>query len=236
MLVLLSFALVLAATVLLVIGLLIDDGLTLIYLSIACSAAAAVVLVVAVRRSKPAADVPLAPVAETPVTESRAGPATEEEARQEAIFPIADYDELTAGQILPLLPQLYPHEIGVVEAREQSTKARPEILDRLAELRADEPTAVPATAVPADSARDDEDEWFPIDDYESLTVAKIRPLLRELDREELIIVRDRELSLGQRRTVLADIDRRLASSAPAETAAPADEWATPAEDAADRSQ
>ena len=56
MLVLLSFALVLVATVLLVLGLLNDDGLTLIYLSIASSVAAAVVLLVALRLNKPRAD------------------------------------------------------------------------------------------------------------------------------------------------------------------------------------
>jgi hypothetical protein len=48
-LVLVSFALVLLATVLLVLGLL-NDELTLIYLSIACSAGAAIVLIVALRR------------------------------------------------------------------------------------------------------------------------------------------------------------------------------------------
>ncbi len=82
---------------------------------------------------------------------------------------------------------------------------------------------------------DGEDGWFPIDDYESLTVAEIRPLLRELDREELILVRDRELASAQRRTVLTDIDRRLASSGPVEEAAPAEEVASPTEDAADES-
>ena len=53
MLVLLSFGLVLVATVLLVLGLLVDSGLSLIYGSIALSVIAAVVLFVAVRVSKP---------------------------------------------------------------------------------------------------------------------------------------------------------------------------------------
>jgi hypothetical protein len=55
-LVLLSFALVLVATVLLVLGLLNDDGLTLIYISIASSVAAAVVLMLALRLNKPKAE------------------------------------------------------------------------------------------------------------------------------------------------------------------------------------
>jgi hypothetical protein len=54
---------------------------------------------------------------------------------QEIDFPIADYDDLTASQLLPLLPQLYADEIEVVEARERATHARPELLERLAELR-----------------------------------------------------------------------------------------------------
>ena len=53
MLVLLSFGLVLVATVLLVLGLLVGDGLELIYVSIGLSALAAIVLIVAVRVSKP---------------------------------------------------------------------------------------------------------------------------------------------------------------------------------------
>jgi hypothetical protein len=60
-LVLLSFALVLVATVLLVLGLLNDGGLTLIYISIACSAAAAIVLIAAVRLAKPREDTAAAP-------------------------------------------------------------------------------------------------------------------------------------------------------------------------------
>ena len=56
MLVLLSFALVLVATVLLVLGLLNDSGLALIYISIASSVAAAVVLLIALRLNKPRAE------------------------------------------------------------------------------------------------------------------------------------------------------------------------------------
>jgi hypothetical protein len=200
---LLSFALVLAATVLLVLGLLNDDGLTLIYASMACSGAAAVVLFLGLRRRQAIAEVQLAPAALA--TDAAPAPAATPVAAAALIFPIADYDDLTAGQILPLLPQLYTDEIGVVEVRERATKARPEILDRLAELRGDPPVVAPP-------ARGGEDDWFPIEDYESLTVAQIRPLLRELDGEELILVRDREMALGQRRTLLADIDRRLAKS------------------------
>jgi hypothetical protein len=53
MLVLLSFALVLVATALLVLGLLTSGGLALIYLSIGLSVASAILLIVAVRMARP---------------------------------------------------------------------------------------------------------------------------------------------------------------------------------------
>jgi hypothetical protein len=287
-LVLLSFALVLVATVLLVLGLLNDGGLTLIYISIACSAAAAIVLIAAVRMAKPredAADAPApllepepeqalvpagvgataersaptavapAPVAPVPTIEPAPAPAPEPEPEvwsaadqdewsadddwaegDELEFPIADYDDLTAAQILPLLPQLYADEIDVVEERERATKSRPEILDRLAELRvamADEepgadplaghvdPPAAPVPAEPeavdvwgpgadeADEAPSDGPAVFPIADYDDLTVSELRPLLNELDDLELEMVRERELAGRARATIVDDINRRL---------------------------
>ena len=259
MLVLLSFALVLVATVLLVLGLLNDDGLTLIYISIASSVAAAVVLVVALRLNKPRADqraveptpipepelVPVGAVATPDVTtsavaspepsewlasEQEAWPSTEPSADtweegDEVEFPIADYDTLTVGQILPLLPQLYTDEIDVVEERERLTKARPQVLAKLAELRGVSASAVAADPLASYSEApattwDDEDDWFPIEDYESLSAAQIRPLLPELDAEELALVRTRELSLGRRRSLLDEIDRQLGVS-PAVKPAPA---------------
>jgi hypothetical protein len=52
-LVLISFGLVLVATVLLVLGLVQDSGLTLIYVSIGCSLLAGIILVVATRVNRP---------------------------------------------------------------------------------------------------------------------------------------------------------------------------------------
>lgn len=269
MLVLLSFGLVLVATVLLVLGLLSDDGLQLIYLSIASSVAAAVVLVVALKLNKPreqaraTAPAPLPDLepepqpqpamagATTSTSASRssdewlaadqhtwsAGDADDWQEGDEVEFPIADYDTLSSSQILPLLPQLYADEIPVVEQRERSTKARPEILDKLAELQGAEaePTALaPATPVtddplasytesaPTASATWGDDDWFPIEDYESLSAAQIRPLLPELDAEELVMVRDKESALGRRRSLLDEIDRLLApGSAPSVARPPA---------------
>ena len=246
MLVLLSFVLVLVATVLLVLGLLGDDGLTLIYLSIASSVAAAAVLVVALRSNKPkAADILAASTALPVLTHETVEPATDDATEiapaadadawlasdqaewsdsaaavdvdeldegEEVDFPIADYDTLTVGQILPLLPQLYADEIDVVEERERLTKARPQVLAKLAELRdapsVSDPLASYTEATSASDDWDDED-WFPIEDYEVLSAAQILPLLPELDDEELMMVRTRELSLGRRRSLLDEIDRAL---------------------------
>src|SRR5439155_16403092 len=99
-------------------------------------------------------------------------------------FPIADYDELTVDEILPLLPQLYTDELDVVEAREAAGQNRPAIVDELRRLRAAAGGAAPA-------AGEDED-YFPIEDYDDLSVTEIVELLGELDNEELAMVRTYE--------------------------------------------
>jgi len=246
-LVLLSFALVLVATVLLVLGLL-SDGLGLIYVSIASSVAAAVVLVVALRLNKgrggeeaaapalgqPEQEPKPVPAAVAPQAATTSGTdwlAEERDAssdeggwdsEDEVDFPIADYDSLSIAQILPLLPQLYSDEIDVVEEREQSTKARPKILAKLAELRDASASADPLASYTEETAEvgdwDDED-WFPIEDYESLPAAQVLALLPELDDEELSLVRTRELSLSRRRSLLDEIDRMLGAPAAKKAAA-----------------
>ena len=191
MLVLISFGLVLVATVLLVLGLVADSGLGLIYVSIACSLAAGVILVVATRVNRPRPEAvatgpaPLLPpeppaedevavveeVAVDDVADADFAPATAPVAAvavasaDDELFPIADYDDLSLGEILPLLPKLYADELDVVEARENAGKSRRQILSRLAELRdsmqgapddltaeewaAQQPPPVPAAAAPA---------------------------------------------------------------------------------------
>ena len=160
MLVLISFGLVLVATVLLVLGLVADSGLGLIYVSIACSLAAGIILVVATRVNRPRAETvstgpaplppPEAPVMTRPAPPAPApmvdaapadedfAPATQAVATTviDDMFPIADYDDLTVGEIVPLLPKLYADEIDVVAEREEQGKARRQILARLEELAA----------------------------------------------------------------------------------------------------
>lgn len=273
MLVLVSFGLVLLATILLVVGLLNDDGLTLIYLSIAASATAAVVLYVAFRRARPKkdADAASAPaplsedIAPTPIDDTTAvaavvapeappvaapepdpAPVAAAESSDDewmadadweddevVDFPIADYDELTVGEIMPLLPQLYSDELDDVIAREQAGKNRSTIIARLEELKeigtdadaaeqaaaseveaapAPVPAPAPAPAPAAELVDDDDDDYddgyfFPIADYDDLSVSQITPLLSQLEDDELDEVRERELSGAGRKTILTEIDR-----------------------------
>jgi hypothetical protein len=286
-LVLLSFVLVLVATVLLVLGLLVTDGLTLIYLSIGMSALAAVLLVVAVRVSKPSSSGPAVPApldpepesGDEPTREQTAGAATTAAAASggdwlasedewsgsdappgddSVEFPIADYDELTLDEVMPLLPQLYSDELEVVADRERTTRNRPEVLDRLAALaetgtdadRAEELEAIGAaepvtTGVPAAA---DSTGYQPMAGYDTMAVSAIIGSLGTLSDSELDDLRAYEVRTKNRRTVLAAIDRRTgagdlaaapataaaaatASSAAVKKAAPAKKPAAPAKKA-----
>jgi hypothetical protein len=240
-LVLLSFVLVLVATVLLVLGLLVTDGLTLIYVSIALSALAAILLVVAVRVSKPAAGGPAAPralepeaepeqelvavgtgaeVAETEPAPAPAGSwlasddqwvATDDgwSGDEELEFPIADYDDLTIDEVVPLLPQLYSDELEVVAARERNGMNRRPILDRLAELQE---TGTDADREPEPDAVQGSSS-FPIPGYDTMAVSVIVGSLAGLSDGELDSVRAHEIRTKNRRTVLAAIDRRTGADA-----------------------
>ncbi|MDP9451871.1 MAG: hypothetical protein M3P97_00430, partial [Actinomycetota bacterium] len=183
---------------------------------------------------------------ESAEAEPMPAPAAEDEAAweepggaqpEEEFFPIADYDDLTVGEILPLLPELYPDELDVVEERERSTKGRAVVLARLAELREESAEAEPMPAPaaedegewevpdegwaprPTDVAVEDtvgaepvgepEEEFFPIAGYDELRVPEIRSVLPQLTEDELEQVRAREVQGANRVSVLAAIDREL---------------------------
>ena len=153
--VLVSFLLVLAAAVTLVIGLL-NSGLGLIYVSIGCSVAAGIVLALAVVRSRPeraaapavgserlrALEEEEAPtVTVVPTRGGRRGAAEVEEDEEvaasadgESVFPIADYDDLKVGEIVSLLPELDQDELEMVRDREEAGKNRSTILTRVENL------------------------------------------------------------------------------------------------------
>jgi hypothetical protein len=153
---LVSFLLVIVATVFLLSGLFLTDSLGLIFVSIACSALAGIVLVLAVMKSKPRPSATPAgegegemPATVGAVDESAAGrqaPARRPESRD---FPIEDYDSLEVVEVLPLLGDLEPAQLEMVRQREASGRAHPWILarvDALLEAEADADTSEHAWA------------------------------------------------------------------------------------------
>ena len=155
--VLVSFLLVLAAAVTLVIGLL-NSGLGLIYVSIGCSVAAGIVLALAVVRSRPERaaapagagserlraledeEAPTVTVVPTRGGRRKAAPEVVDEEEEvevaargdgEGVFPIADYDDLKVGEIVSLLPELDEDELEMVREREEAGKNRSTILTRV---------------------------------------------------------------------------------------------------------
>ena len=152
---LVSFLLVIVATIFLLSGLFLTKDLALIFISIACSALAGIVLVVAVMRSRPR------PTAEPAVDGSGVTPAPATVAAEAGAgrpagrrgdgreFPIPDYDSLEVVEVLPLLGDLEPAELELVRQREASGRAHPWILarvDALLEAEADADTSEHAWA------------------------------------------------------------------------------------------
>lgn len=159
---------------------------------------------------------------------AQTAPASDDDWADEDFFPIADYDDLNVEEILPLLPQLYPEELPVVEGRERATKNRAVILDTLADLAAEFARSEPAAgqsaapAAPRGVTSGTEDLPFPIEGYDSLTAGQIVPLLGDLEPDELEEVRAHEAGGAGRHTILVALDRRLgrvAKSPPAKQAA-----------------
>jgi hypothetical protein len=153
---LVSFLLVIVATIFLLSGLFLTDSLGLIFVSIACSALAGIVLVLAVMKSKPrpsttpaAEDGGQVPATAGLAEESAGGrpaPARRAESRD---FPIDDYDSLEVVEVLPLLGDLEPAQLELVRQREASGRAHPWILarvDALLEAEADADTSEHAWA------------------------------------------------------------------------------------------
>jgi hypothetical protein len=192
---------VVIATALLVLGVLVGDGLTLIYVSIGLTAAAGVVLFI-LRVSNPAPALAPARAAsgERPATDDeRADPGQGDDEPIE--FPIADYDELTEEEILAVLALLYDDEIDVVADRERSTQNRVSILLALDEMRG---------AAPEDDVGAEEGNRLPIVDYDELSESAIVSVLDDLDEVELEEVKAHEQAGRARTTIIANIERRIA--------------------------
>lgn len=237
MLLLLTIALVLVGAVSLVIGFVGGEQLP-IFISIACSVLAGVVLVVFSRMSRrqgaPATSGGPAPLEDEAAPATKRTEAVSDEEVEDAVnepepastgrafaasddeFPIEDYDELLVSEILPLLAELDADELEVVRQREQGGKARATLLRRIEQLAEGE--GEPTVAAPAFAARtsaadddggDDEELMFPIEDYDDLRVSEILPLLPELYDDELELVADRERDGANRASVLNRIDELL---------------------------
>lgn len=241
--VLLSFLLVLAAAVTLVIGLL-GTGLGLIYVSIACSLAAGIVLALAVVRSRPQAGLATAGPAPLPA----------EPAPSSSVATVGDRHDTFAHDAPaaePAVPAAVAEEATAVWQPASEHEAGSDVPADVDEpVEAFEAGDEPAAEEPAEigAARDEwavpEEDWapepepaaspaepaageapgavFPIADYDDLRVAQIVPLLSELDPDELEQVREREAAGRARSSILNRIDALLGRSpAPAVTRAPA---------------
>ena len=232
MLVLVSFVLVLAAAVTLVVGLL-QSGLTLIYLSIGCSVLAGVVLAVAVLRGRPE------PKAAAPIGRPFTPPASAPPVPASVGAPASSATETTSFTPPPPAPPT-PSPTPTPPARgvsdDAATKAAgTALLGRLRGRRSEEPP-VDATPEPepvsapepvtmemaAVSAEADDD--FPIADYDKLRATDLLRRLGSLDRNQLEAVRERETAGKNRFTILSRVDVLLAAQAEPAWEVGDDEW------------
>ena len=233
MLLLLTIGLVLVGAVALVIGFVSSSQLP-IFISIACSIAAGIVLAVFSRMSRRAAAPATAGSGPAPLVEpTTASPDLDEAAeagdlvRTQAVpvvgdtFPIEDYDDLLVSEILPLLPELDLDELDLVREREESGKKRSSILKRIdqlaEELEGEEAPAVPAAVgaveeVEVDDELEDEDEGeredagLGIANYDSLKVPQILAQLDDLTDEQLDEIAEYEERHANRRAIIDAID------------------------------
>ncbi|HUR49513.1 MAG TPA: hypothetical protein VMY88_08330 [Acidimicrobiales bacterium] len=238
MLLLLTIALVLVGAVALVIGF-VNDAMFPIYLSIACSLAAAVVLVIFSRLSKAR----LEPASGAAISDEATGPVL---IGRDTDFPIPDYEDRRVAEIVPLLADLDRDELEMVRELETAGRNRTTIVRRIDDLIAESDTepldddedddALSGAAASFGREDDDEegdvdedlddetaaggDDLFPIADYDELSVAEILPLLDELTLDELEEVGDREADGQNRAAVLDRVDELLDEGEAAEAAAP----------------
>ena len=182
MLVLISFVLVLVATGLLVVGLL-QDGLALIYISIACSVAAGVILGVAVKAARPKAATPAGPA---PIEGDGQAAQTSPAAVPAAVAPTQILDPTATDPVTAVVP------VVAAQVRGEAQDVDPE------------PSA--------EGYEDDDEDFFPIADYDELRVNEIVPLLPELYADELDVVEERERAGKARKVVLGRIEQLRATA------------------------
>ena len=231
MLVLVSFVLVLAAAVTLVVGLL-QSGLTLIYLSIACSVLAGVVLAVAVLRGRPE------PRAAAPVGRAFTPPAAAPPQQVPASVgapATSTYESAPAWTPPPSPPPPPPTSAPPGPTDDAATKAAGTALLGRLRRRPEEPApaaapepepqydAEPATAQYA-AVSDEADDGFPIADYDRMRATDLLRRLGSLDRNQLEAVRAREEAGKNRFTIMSRIDVLLAGMTEPAWDAADDDW------------
>ena len=248
MLVLVSFVLVLAAAVTLVVGLL-QSGLTLIYLSIACSVLAGVVLAVAVLRGRPE------PKAAAPIGRPYTPPATAPPVREPerpvpaSVGAPASSSAATTSFTPPPPPPTPAAPAGPIGDDAATKAAGTALLGRLRGRRGEQPRADDATPTPlpepevaASSGPEttempaysaEADDGFPIANYDQLRATDLLRQLGSLDRNQLEAVRDRELAGKNRFTILTRVDVLLAAQAEPAWELDEDEWEADARAEAD---
>jgi len=106
----------------------------------------------------------------------------------ESDLPVANYDQLSAEEIIAKLPELSQIDLSKIDAYERRHADRKTVLDRIAGLRADEP-------------------W---PGYDELTVEEIREVLSGTEEETAKKVADYERRHKQRQGVLQAAERELA--------------------------
>jgi hypothetical protein len=223
-LLLVTIGLVLVGAISLVIGF-VSSSLAPIYISIACSIVAGGVLVVFSRMSRKQAPAPAAASGEPLAVPALAVEPVVGEATQTSVpvvpdlpFPIDAYDSLKVNEIVPLLPELDLDELDLVREREVAGRNRATIVKKIDELIDDlEAQAEVLEAAPAATEMVEEPTaavttvgaatgGLPIEDYDSLSVAQVLPLLPELDDDELENVAEYEEQHRNRAQILRRID------------------------------
>lgn len=105
-------------------------------------------------------------------------------------LPIAGYDDLTADEIVSRLRGLTQIELGVVDGYERRHADRSTVIDRIGDLRGEQPWA----------------------GYDEQTATEIRSALRDAGEDERRAVREYERRHKERQSVLQAADRAPAAS------------------------
>ncbi|MEA2931311.1 MAG: hypothetical protein QOI56_96 [Actinomycetota bacterium] len=206
MVVLVSFLLVLAAAVTLVVGLL-QSGLTLIYLSIGCSVVAGLVLAVAVLRGRP--EPKAAPVAPARPYSPPPEPAysSSSSASPFSADPEPAEESWRVDTPAPATRRFGRPAAVAIEEPEPEPEPSPVsgYARRAAGSGASTSEAVISSEMPTPVGRDD----FPIPDFDELRAPELLRRLDELDVAQLEAVRGREAAGKNRVSIISRIDARL---------------------------